>query len=735
MPEPRAQKTLTVMFTDISGFTRHTERVSREAMMERLDAHNALLLPIVAHFEGRIIKTIGDAFLIVFDSPTNAVQCGMLMQHSLQAFNADKPPEDEIHIKVSLNTGEVTVTADDVFGDPVNVAAKIEKATQPDEIYFTESVFLSMNKSEVPNAFVKTFRPRGAESQEIKLYKVIQDPADERYERIVNGTQIDTQVVKRRVAELSHVAEKEFRRYQDTLDHVLAKQVESASTMRKVAFLGGVAVAFLALGVIYMLGQERGAQAGPGEQMMAAARQYLTSGHPEDAERLVDEHVAAHGAGTAVEQMRAEIKAFRLNGELTAIKPLLAAGEPAGLARLRAAVAGGASGDEWDQLAARADAYAAGSSALDAGEYAQATAHLQRARSALEPWPAVERALLQTDALTSVGTALREPPGSEAVDAEQLLAQLTRAFGDDTGHPRATALMERCLARLLYDLAKQKGPEAGHEAIKTYRERFPHLGSWRKLAREVDLGGLWIYASSYEWQKQWRGWGPKSSGSRIRALREAGKGDAAFLYRLGRTCVAIGQKLHMGTIEGESDFREALALDPTLLVQQRDAFKEMALAWLRWEQRDGSLGRELLTNTFFEEVRGHLESRLHATYDPQDREGPRPSERANCLAILIAAGHPIHGPDARRFVENHLSLFLEDNEPELTDRHALAIFGGEMDYGDYVELREMLQGHLEDTVARKGRYATMKPAPDRLRALIGALDAGQADHALTYAAR
>ena len=83
----------------------------------------------------------------------------------------------------------MTVTENDVFGDCVNVAAKIEKATRPDEIYFTESVFLAMNKAEVPNVFVKNFRPKGKKkSHEIKLYKVIQDAADERYARLIRNT-------------------------------------------------------------------------------------------------------------------------------------------------------------------------------------------------------------------------------------------------------------------------------------------------------------------------------------------------------------------------------------------------------------------------------------------------------------------------------------------------------------------------------------------------------------------
>ena len=138
------QQNLAVMFTDISGFTRHSETISREELMERLETHNNLLMPVVAHFEGRIIKTIGDALMITFESPTNAVQCGLFMQHTLKGFNRDRTTDEQIHIKVAINSGEVTVTEDDVFGDAVNIAAKIEKATNPDETYFTEPVFLAM---------------------------------------------------------------------------------------------------------------------------------------------------------------------------------------------------------------------------------------------------------------------------------------------------------------------------------------------------------------------------------------------------------------------------------------------------------------------------------------------------------------------------------------------------------------------------------------------------------------
>jgi class 3 adenylate cyclase len=67
--------------------------------------------------------------MVLFESPTNALCSGMLMQHRLRETTA-VPPDEQIEIKVSLNTGEVSVTDDDVFGDPVN-GGEDREATQP----------------------------------------------------------------------------------------------------------------------------------------------------------------------------------------------------------------------------------------------------------------------------------------------------------------------------------------------------------------------------------------------------------------------------------------------------------------------------------------------------------------------------------------------------------------------------------------------------------------------------
>lgn len=174
----------TVMFTDIRGFTARTSRDTRVGLEELLRTHEQLLLPVIKHYDGRVVKTIGDAFLVVFESPTNAVHCGVVIQKRLREFNGAVPEEKKIEVRVAINSGEVALRGDDIFGEPVNIAARIEGITEAGEVYFTEATYLAMTKSEVPSSEVGTRRLKGI-PEEIKLYKVLQDEDNALYKRIL----------------------------------------------------------------------------------------------------------------------------------------------------------------------------------------------------------------------------------------------------------------------------------------------------------------------------------------------------------------------------------------------------------------------------------------------------------------------------------------------------------------------------------------------------------------------
>ena len=138
---------LTIMFTDVVGFTRLTSSLSRADMRHLMLIHDRTVLPIASAYGGQKIKSIGDAFLIVFRSPTDAVLCGMAIQDAVAEQRAADTPD--LHLRVALSAGDVRVERGDVFGEAVNVASRIEALTPPDAVYFSESVYLAMSKADL----------------------------------------------------------------------------------------------------------------------------------------------------------------------------------------------------------------------------------------------------------------------------------------------------------------------------------------------------------------------------------------------------------------------------------------------------------------------------------------------------------------------------------------------------------------------------------------------------------
>ncbi|MHB8416622.1 MAG: protein kinase domain-containing protein [Myxococcales bacterium] len=166
---------LTVVFTDIEGFTARTSRQTREQNRRILELHERLLPPIFRGYRGRIIKTIGDAFLVVFASPTNALLSAMALQDRLAEHNATAPEAEQLRVRVAVNLGEVTLARRDVFGEAVNVAARVEGIAQVGEIYFTEAVYLAMSRSEIPHESIGTHDLRGVDLP-VKIYRVTRSP-------------------------------------------------------------------------------------------------------------------------------------------------------------------------------------------------------------------------------------------------------------------------------------------------------------------------------------------------------------------------------------------------------------------------------------------------------------------------------------------------------------------------------------------------------------------------------
>lgn len=153
-------RTLTIVFTDMHGFTARTSTQSRSEMVELAHSLQTLLLPILTARGGRVIKSTGDGFLLAFESPTNAVLAGQELQAELNRRNITVGTAERIEVRIAINTGEVAVEHDDVLGDAVNVASRLLAITPPNGLYLTEATHLAMNAAEcsVERVGARTFK-------------------------------------------------------------------------------------------------------------------------------------------------------------------------------------------------------------------------------------------------------------------------------------------------------------------------------------------------------------------------------------------------------------------------------------------------------------------------------------------------------------------------------------------------------------------------------------------------
>ncbi len=119
------RKLAAIMFTDMVGYSALSQRDDKLAL-ELLEEHRALLREIFPRFNGTEIKTIGDAFLVEFNSALEAAQCAIEIQRALAKRNADALAERQIELKIGIHIGDVVHRGGDVYGDGVNIASRIE---------------------------------------------------------------------------------------------------------------------------------------------------------------------------------------------------------------------------------------------------------------------------------------------------------------------------------------------------------------------------------------------------------------------------------------------------------------------------------------------------------------------------------------------------------------------------------------------------------------------------------
>lgn len=133
-------KTITVMFTDLSGSTKLSEQIGDLQMRGLIKRHYDIITPAIKDNNGVLVKTMGDGTLSYFAEPDNAIVAAMEIERRMTEFNEDSR-HPELLVRCGLNTGLGIVEKDDIYGDVVNFAQRLEALAKPLEILISEETF------------------------------------------------------------------------------------------------------------------------------------------------------------------------------------------------------------------------------------------------------------------------------------------------------------------------------------------------------------------------------------------------------------------------------------------------------------------------------------------------------------------------------------------------------------------------------------------------------------------
>jgi adenylate cyclase len=146
MAQERVKRRLTaILAADVAGYSR-LMGVDEEGTLTRLKAHHSELIdPKITEHHGRIVKTTGDGLLVEFVSVVDATRCAVEVQRAMLQRNASVPQEKRIEFRVGINVGDIIIDGGDIFGDGVNVAARLEGLAKPNGICLSSAAYAQVS--------------------------------------------------------------------------------------------------------------------------------------------------------------------------------------------------------------------------------------------------------------------------------------------------------------------------------------------------------------------------------------------------------------------------------------------------------------------------------------------------------------------------------------------------------------------------------------------------------------
>lgn len=142
--ELQNRKLSAIMFSDIFGYSKMMSQ-NEQIALSIVDDYRELAELIVTKYKGRIIKWMGDGFFSEFTSALKAAQCAVDLQKAVKRYNSKSNQLFEVKIRIGLHLGDVIEKGDDLYGDGINVAARIEPLAKPGGICISESIYSVIN--------------------------------------------------------------------------------------------------------------------------------------------------------------------------------------------------------------------------------------------------------------------------------------------------------------------------------------------------------------------------------------------------------------------------------------------------------------------------------------------------------------------------------------------------------------------------------------------------------------
>ena len=120
-----------MLAADVAGYSRLMGRDEERTLAQLKALRKTLIDPALAAHRGRIVKTSGDGMLVEFASAVDAIRCAVELQQAMAKENAAVPPDGRIEFRIGIHVGDIIIDEDDIFGDGVNIAARLEGIAAP----------------------------------------------------------------------------------------------------------------------------------------------------------------------------------------------------------------------------------------------------------------------------------------------------------------------------------------------------------------------------------------------------------------------------------------------------------------------------------------------------------------------------------------------------------------------------------------------------------------------------